>query len=109
MAQHEIVDLIRFSAVLTSDASERRRKGLVLGIADGATKIVLSKKPTAYAEMTSRRSSGSMRADSAFEPTKSENITVTWRRSARSSGDALGGAGLVAKPAEGPRVVFSAR
>ena len=36
--------------------------------------------------MTSRRSSGSMRAESAVEPTKSENITVTWRRSARSSG-----------------------
>jgi hypothetical protein len=30
-----------------------------------------------------------MRADSAVEPTRSENITVTWRRSARSSG--LGG------------------
>ena len=30
-----------------------------------------------YAEMTSRRSSGSMRAESAVEPTKSENITVT--------------------------------
>ena len=40
--------------------------------------------------MTSRRSSGSMRAESAVEPTRSENITVTWRRSARSSGDALG-------------------
>ena len=26
-----------------------------------------------------------MRADSAVEPTKSENITVTWRRSARRS------------------------
>ena len=36
--------------------------------------------------MTSRRSSGSMRADSAVEPTKSENITVTWRRSAVSWG-----------------------
>src|ERR1700733_430385 len=35
--------------------------------------------------MISRRSSGSMRADSAVEPTRSENITVTWRRSARSS------------------------
>ena len=34
--------------------------------------------------MTSRRSSGSMRADSAVEPTRSENITVTWRRSAVS-------------------------
>jgi hypothetical protein len=31
-----------------------------------------------------------MRADSAVEPTKSENITVTWRRSARSSGRVLG-------------------
>ena len=27
-----------------------------------------------------------LRADSAVEPTRSENITVTWRRSARSSG-----------------------
>ena len=31
-------------------------------------------------------SSGSMRADSAVEPTRSENITVTWRRSATSCG-----------------------
>ena len=36
--------------------------------------------------MISRRSSGSKRADSAVEPTKSENITVTWRRSAVSLG-----------------------
>ena len=43
--------------------------------------------------MTSRRSSGSMRAESAVEPTRSENITVTWRRSARSSGGALGATG----------------
>ena len=35
--------------------------------------------------MTSRKSSGSMRADSAVEPTRSENITVTWRRSAVGS------------------------
>ena len=34
--------------------------------------------------MTSRRSSGSMRAESEVEPTRSENITVTWRRSALS-------------------------
>ena len=33
-----------------------------------------------------------MLADSAVEPTKSENITVTWRRSAVSRGDGLGGA-----------------
>jgi len=31
-----------------------------------------------------------MRADRAVEPTKSENITVTWRRSARSSEEVLG-------------------
>jgi hypothetical protein len=31
-----------------------------------------------------------MRVDSAVEPTKSENITVTWRRSARSSGEMPG-------------------
>jgi hypothetical protein len=35
-------------------------------------------------DMTSRKSSGSMRAESAVEPTRSENITVTWRRSALS-------------------------
>src|SRR5215468_115473 len=34
--------------------------------------------------MSSRRSSGSIRAESAVEPTRSENITVTWRRSAVS-------------------------
>ena len=47
--------------------------------------------------MISRRSSGSMRAESAVEPTRSENITVTWRRSAVScgaTGGATGGAGL---------------
>jgi hypothetical protein len=34
-----------------------------------------------------------MRADSAVEPTRSENITVTWRRSAVASarGTAVGG------------------
>jgi hypothetical protein len=31
-----------------------------------------------------------MRAERAVEPTKSENMTVTWRRSARSSGETLG-------------------
>ena len=34
--------------------------------------------------MTSRRSSGSSRAASAVEPTRSQNITVSWRRSAPS-------------------------
>jgi hypothetical protein len=37
-----------------------------------------------------------MRADSAVDPTKSENITVTYRRSARSSGGALEALGVVA-------------
>jgi len=37
-----------------------------------------------------------MRAESAVEPTKSENITVTCRRSARSSGAALGALDAVA-------------
>jgi hypothetical protein len=50
---------------------------------------------------TSRRSSGSIRVDSAVEPTKSENITVTWRRSARSSGCALWVLDLVAPSTEG--------
>ena len=50
--------------------------------------------------MTSRKSSGSMRADSAVEPTRSENITVTWRRSARSSGCALGALDVVAASTE---------
>ena len=34
--------------------------------------------------MTSRMSSGSSRADIAVEPTRSQNITVSWRRSAAS-------------------------
>ena len=50
-----------------------------------------------------------MRADSAVEPTKSENITVTWRRSARSSGEALGVAGAVAASAEGSLAPASLR
>jgi hypothetical protein len=47
-----------------------------------------------------------MRAERAVEPTKSENITVTWRRSARSSGCALGVLDVVAGSTEGalPRV-----
>ena len=40
--------------------------------------------------MTSRMSSGSSRADSAVEPTRSQNITVSWRRSAASGGAARG-------------------
>src|SRR6516162_429766 len=56
-----------------------------------------------------RGSSGSIRAESAVEPTKSENITVTWRRSARSSGAALVAAGAVFSSLEGPRSLASLR
>src|SRR6266704_2565563 len=38
--------------------------------------------PSRYAAMISRRSSGSSCAASAVEPTRSQNITVSWRRSA---------------------------
>src|ERR1700738_4150670 len=42
--------------------------------------------------MTSRRSSGSKRTESGVEPTRSQNITVSWRRSAPSPrGAAVGG------------------
>ena len=50
-----------------------------------------------------------MRADSAVEPTKSENITVTWRRSARSSGEALGAPGAIFRSLEGPGALVSLR
>ena len=49
-----------------------------------------------------------MRTDSAVEPTKSENITVTWRRSARSSGEMLGALDVVAASAEGALPALSA-
>ena len=42
--------------------------------------------------MISRRSSGSSRAESAVEPTRSQNMTVSWRRSAVSSGRGTAGA-----------------
>ena len=50
-----------------------------------------------------------MRAESAVEPTKSENITVTWRRSARSSGGALGALDVVAASTEGALPLASLR
>jgi hypothetical protein len=50
-----------------------------------------------------------MRADSAVEPTKSENITVTWRRSARSSGVTIGSLDAVATSAEDALPSVSAR
>src|SRR5436190_17701067 len=53
-----------------------------------------------YAEMTSRRSSGSIRAESAVEPTRSENMTVTWRRSPVSA-DRCVAAGAAATASHG--------
>src|SRR5215467_10698070 len=56
--------------------------------------------------MTSRKSSGSSREASAVEPTRSQNITVSWRRSAlstRGGGDGAGGAGAAASPTGFPQ------
>src|SRR6516164_4853042 len=56
--------------------------------------------------MTSRKSSGSSRDDRGVEPTRSQNITVSWRRSAvsvRGGGDGAGGAGAVASPTGFPQ------
>ena len=46
--------------------------------------------------MTSRRSSGSIPVESAVDPTRSQNITVSWRRSAS-------GAAAIAARATGAR------
>jgi hypothetical protein len=46
--------------------------------------------------MTARRSSGSSRANNAVEPTRSQNITVNWRRSASAGADASETAALTA-------------
>src|ERR1700730_15170477 len=43
--------------------------------------------------MTSRRSSGSKRTESGVEPTRSQNMTVSWRRSAPSARGAAAGGG----------------
>src|SRR5215472_1347244 len=54
--------------------------------------------------MTSRKSSGSRRADSGVEPTRSQNINVSWRRSALSGRDGgAGGAGVAASPTGFPQ------
>ena len=50
-----------------------------------------------------------MRAERAVEPTKSENITVTWRRSARSSGGALGALDVVVASPDGGLPLASLR
>src|SRR5262252_245016 len=43
-----------------------------------------------YAPMMSPMSSGSRRVESAVEPTRSQNITVSWRRSADAVTGAIG-------------------
>ena len=50
-----------------------------------------------------------MRADSAVEPTKSENITVTWRRSAVSWSFCSGcvGAGAATESSRIARSIFN--
>ena len=50
-----------------------------------------------------------MRAERAVEPTKSENITVTWRRSARSSGRALGALDVIVAVTDGALPLASVR
>ena len=50
-----------------------------------------------------------MRAESAVDPTRSENITVTWRRSARSSGCGLGALDVIAASIDGALGLASSR
>src|SRR6266849_3110742 len=45
-----------------------------------------------YAPMISRMSSGSSREESAVEPTRSQNMTVSWRRSADAAAWEIGAA-----------------
>jgi hypothetical protein len=52
---------------------------------------------------------GESMLNDATAPTRSENITVTWRRSARSSGGVLAAAGPVSGPLEGPGALASLR
>src|SRR5262245_11598686 len=66
-----------------------------------------SKRPTVsaaerwYAPMISWRSSGPNWVASAVDPTRSQNITVTCRRSADDGGDTGAGGGESAAPAAG--------
>src|SRR2546423_349370 len=49
--------------------------------------------------MISRMSSGSSRAESAVEPTRSQNRTVSWRRSAEPVCELCGAAASIVEPA----------
>ena len=60
--------------------------------------------------MTSRMSSGSSRADNAVEPTRSQNITVSWRRSAASVDEGVGDGPLgSATICAGPKLAIALR
>src|SRR5262249_41756677 len=64
--------------------------------------VICSAQQRWYAPMISRMSSGSRRAERAVEPTRSQNITVSWRRSAEGVGCARAGAvtaGVAVAPA----------
>jgi len=55
-----------------------------------------------HAPMTARISSGSSRADSAVEPTRSANMTVSCRRAAKSVAVDASGVGDLESAADGP-------
>ena len=54
--------------------------------------------------MTSRKSSGSIPVESAVDPTRSQNITVSWRRSA--SGAAATAAGATGRTGRRPEIAL---
>jgi len=53
-------------------------------------RLMVSATHLLYEPIVSRRSSGSSRDDSAVEPTRSQNITVSCRRSALSTREVAG-------------------
>src|SRR5271166_2222719 len=60
--------------------------------------------------MTSRKSSGSIPLESAVDPTRSQNITVSWRRSAWAGAGAGGGtdAGVAVRAGAGAAALSAA-
>src|ERR1700752_4841417 len=60
--------------------------------------VICSAQQRWYAPMISRMSSGSRRADSAVDPTRSTNMTLSWRRSAEAVGAGTGGLGAAPAP-----------
>jgi hypothetical protein len=59
----------------------RERLGEISG-AEHNRAAICSEQQRGYAPMISRMSSGSRRVEIAVEPTRSQNITVNWRRTA---------------------------